>query len=69
MFVECSDVDLHCKEASYKGVCNMSPKKTSELSIEDLIKLIEERAEDVCGGKMYEVEVHIDELEEDLRIE
>ncbi len=45
---------------------DMSPKKSIELSREDLIKLIEERAEDVCGGKMYEVEVKIDELEEDL---
>ncbi len=42
------------------------PKKSNELSREDLIALIEERAEDVCGGKMYEVEVRIDELEEDL---
>ncbi len=42
------------------------PKKPDELSKEDLIALIEERAEDVCGGKMYEVEVKIDELEEDL---
>ncbi len=37
-----------------------------ELSREDLIKLIEERAEDVCGGKMYEVEVQVYKLEEDL---
>ncbi len=44
----------------------MSSKKSSELSRDDLIKLIEERAEDVCGGKMLEVEVRIDELEEEL---
>ncbi len=43
------------------------PKTSSDLSREDLIALIEERAEDVCGGKMYEVEVKIDELEEDLK--
>ncbi len=42
------------------------PKNDNELSREDLIALIEERAEDVCGGKMYEVEVKIDELEEEL---
>ncbi len=44
----------------------MAPKNSIELNREDLIALIEERAEDVCGGKMYEVEVRIDELEEDL---
>ncbi len=44
----------------------MAPKDSIELNKEDLIALIEERAEDVCGGKMYEVEVKIDELEEDL---
>ncbi len=38
----------------------------TELSREDLIALIEERAEDVCGGKMYDVESKLYELEEDL---
>ena len=36
-----------------------------DLTRKKLIKLIEERAEDVCGGMLYDVEVRIDDLEED----
>ncbi len=39
----------------------------SDLTRKKLIKLIEERAEDVCGGMLYDVEVRIDDLEEDNR--
>ncbi len=39
----------------------------SELTREKLIELIEERAEDVCGGKCYEYEVRLDEVEEETK--